>query len=90
MILQEHVETRDSLYNRAKYCTHYLLLLLNLENNKAKRLRQKHTEEISLKCWTREGQGDLLQQRLGLPGGVFWLEVFVGFHFMLYGEQLSL
>lgn len=50
MILQEHIETRDSLYNRTKYCTRYLLLLLNLENNKTKRLRQKHTEEISLKC----------------------------------------
>lgn len=36
------------------------------------------------------GQEDSLQQCLGLPGGVLWLEVFVGFHFMFYGEQLSL
>lgn len=53
-------------------------------------LRKKQTEEINLKCSRWEEKSDSLKQCFGLPGGVFWLEVFVGFYFVFYGQQLSL
>lgn len=38
----------------------------------------------------RGRERNLLQEGFGLPSGVFWLEVFVGFHFVFYGQQLPL
>lgn len=51
--------------------------------------KQTKAKQTSFK-WTKKERGDPLQQSFGLPRRVFRFEVFVGFYFVFYGEQLSL
>lgn len=69
----------------------YTLLASSVKPRKQhdKETEAKQTEFVS-GVEQGEGKRDSLQQSLGLPGGVFRLEVLVGFHFMLDGQQLSL
>lgn len=54
----------------------------NLETSMINRLRKKQTGRNEAES-AEQGKGKVtqLQQCFGLPGGVLWLEVFVGFQF---------